>query len=62
VFIHQNSVSLSHKFAELKYANSAPSVQRFFKVINKTTLYAKEQYLAKYDERKLASDFQITGI
>lgn len=62
VFVHLNSISLSSQFSGLKYANSPQLVLTYFRTLQRIVLYIKEQHLAKYDERKLASDFQISGI
>lgn len=46
----------------INYCNFAETALRFMKVISTQVEYAKMEYNKKYDEKRLASDFEVQNI
>lgn len=62
VMIHNSQISFSGKFGELTYCNSLVAACNFFDGNLDLATYAKTEYKAKYDEKKLASDFSVKTV
>ncbi|CAL6101913.1 Conserved_hypothetical protein [Hexamita inflata] len=63
VMLHSNDFRVqSFGMNQVGSIFNASAVLRFFKVINQIITYMKQQYLAKYDEKRLSSEFVITQV
>ncbi|CAL6113940.1 Conserved_hypothetical protein [Hexamita inflata] len=63
VMLHSNNFSVqSFGISDIRFSINSVAALRFFKVITQIITYMKQQYLTKYDEKRLSSEFVITQV